>query len=171
MQVLYSWTTWGSNAVASQRLEKALCQWKFVESPSHPSSMYTSCINFTISTAGFFNWQQSFIALLCSFFTSIFKKLNSRGVTKRTFTKIVVTRQWKVISRWNLDHRCRIDHRSLRAACLRAAMDSFAMERSLSYFWTIVSGTAIVSNPTGCSLTWCSKRQDSGRYRVPNSFF
>ncbi len=79
---------------------------------------------------------KNFIALLCSFFTSIFKSLNLRGVTKTTFTKITVTQQWKVITKWNFDHEHRIDHRSRCTAWLHAAMSSFAFQSELSVlFW------------------------------------
>ncbi len=108
-------STWGSSAVVSLPLEKALQQ-KIVKSPRHYLSVYTLCINFTVSAADFFNEQQNFITPLCSFFTSIFESLNLWGLRKTTFTKIAVTRQWTWITRWNFDHWCRIDYRSHCAA-------------------------------------------------------
>ncbi len=136
VQVLSVCITWGSNAAVFLPSVKTLCQQKIVKSLSHSSSVYTSCINFTVSAAVFFYWQQNFIALLCSFFTFIFESSNLRVVTKTTFTKIAVTWQWKVITRWNFDHWFRIDHRSRFAAWMRTAMSSSAIRSKLSYFWT-----------------------------------
>ncbi len=107
----------GSNAVVSLSSEKAAGWWKIVKSPSRSSSVYASCINFTVSATDFFNRQQNFIALFCSFFKSIFES--------STFTKIAVTRQWKVISRWDFDHWCRIsitDHATLLGCALQWAV-------------------------------------------------
>ncbi len=60
-------------------------------------------------------------------------------VTKTTFTKIVVTRQWKVVTRCNFNHWRRIDHRSRSAVWLRIAVGNFAIQSELSsYFWTIL---------------------------------
>ncbi len=109
-------------------------------------SVHASRINFTFLMADFFNWQQNFIALLCSFFKSIFESSNLRGVTKTIFTKIIVTQQWKVITSWNFDHRRRIDYRSHSAAWLCVAMGSFAIRSELRYSWTtFVTANIIVS--------------------------
>ncbi len=94
--------------------------------------MYASRSNFAVSTADFFNQQQNFTTLLCLFFKSIFESWNLRVVTKTTFAKIAITWQWKVITRWNYDHWCRIDHRSHFAAWLRTATGSFAIRTELS---------------------------------------
>ncbi len=64
---------WKSNTVVSLLLEKAFCQSKIDGSPIHSSSVYASCINFTVSAADFFNRHQNFIPLLCSFFISVFE--------------------------------------------------------------------------------------------------
>ncbi len=97
VNVQWSSPTW-SNAAVSLPSEKALCKWKIVEFPSHSSSVCALCINFTVSIADLLNQKQNFITLLCSFYTFIYKSSNLRGVTKTTFTKIMVTRQWKVIT-------------------------------------------------------------------------
>ncbi len=78
--------------------------------------------------------QQNFIALLCSFFTSIFESSNLRGVTKTTFTNIAVPRQWKVIIWWNFDHWHRIHCRSYCTVWLHAAVGSFAIQSDSHLF-------------------------------------
>ncbi len=80
-----SYPTWRSNAVVClMRMED-----RWISKPFF--------ISFTVSAEDFLNRQQNFIALLCSFFKSIFKSSDLRWVTKTTSTKIVVTRQWNVI--------------------------------------------------------------------------
>ncbi len=143
VQMPNSCPTWESNAAVFLPSEKTVCQWKIIKSPSHSSWVYASYINFTVSIANFFKWQQNVIIFFCSFFTSVFKSSNLWWETKTTSTKIAVTRQWKVITTWNFDHRCRIDHRSLSAAWLRTAMGSLPTEANC-YFWT----TRIVLLPT-----------------------
>ncbi len=103
VQMLNGLPAWESNAAVSLLLEKALCQWKTVESLSHSSSVYALCINSKVSTIDFFNRQQNFITLLCSFFTSIFASLNLHGITRTTFAKITVIWRRKVITRWKCD--------------------------------------------------------------------
>ncbi len=132
VQMLNGCPTWGSNAAVSLPVEKGLYLWKIVESPSHFSSVYASCINFTASAADFFNRQRNFVALLCTFYPSIFESLNLQVATKSTFTKIVITRQWQMLTKWNFDQWRRIDHRSNSTTWLCAAMDSFAIRRELS---------------------------------------
>ncbi len=123
-----------SNIVVSLPSGKVLCQQKIVESPRYFSTVHASCINFTVSAADFFNQLPSFIVLLCSFFKSIFESSKLWGVTKITFTKVVVTLPWKVIMRWNFDHWYRIDLRSHCSVCCNGYF--CYSKRTLYYFST-----------------------------------
>ncbi len=134
VQMFSGCPTWGINAVVSLTLEKALYQWKIVQYPSHSSLVCALCINFKVTAADFCNQQQNFIIFHCSFFTSIFEDLNSRVVTKTIVTIIVVTEQWKVISRRSFDYWHKIDHGLHSAAWLRTAIGSLRSEANSQLF-------------------------------------
>ncbi len=67
-------------------------------------------------------------------FSHTFSKVHLQNVTKTTFTKIVVIRQWKLITRLNLipDIELIVNHPPLLGCC----SGYFTIRSELCYFWT-----------------------------------